>query len=116
MVRSVPKGISQAVPLLQFNSSREITLKVFTGTSDFVDFGQGSPKIAVQLERTTGMDTDALTLEIPGLTARPKHPSMPMDSSLDMLPDESLTHAQEHQDFFTSSETSRQHQRASIAK
>lgn len=49
-------------------------------------------------------DTDDLTLETPGLTAAKNDPLSSMDSSLDTLPDEPLSHAQAHQDFFASSE------------
>jgi hypothetical protein len=62
------------------------------------------PKMNSTAKRDT--DTDAMMLETPGLTAAQSDPlvnnKMDIDSSIDTLPDEPLTHAEAHQDIFTS--------------
>jgi hypothetical protein len=84
------------------NSSEAESLHDFRGDSTYL--GLSTQKTTFPSNDRDNLDTDALTLETPGLTAAKDNPMNGMNSSLDTLPDEPLSHAQAHQDFFASSE------------
>ena len=89
--------------LAPFNSSQGKDKSNFFSGSDSSASDANLPKMTAQpgVDKQD-MDVDALTLETPGLTAAAQNdPLVTIDSSLDMLPGESVTHAQEHQDLLS---------------